>query len=233
VKLKSDKDFTVLLEAIVDELLRADVHLIIAKGLAKSGKQYSEAINFARTFWSFTYQAHIESVLYHLCKVYDQHPSGFHLCRLLEVVKKNPEMFEIENHRKRLGKNLEDEIMNYEPVNQQQFQCDYQFVTEKNPLVEKLLKWRNNVLAHRNPKQILSQKPFEKTHPLPFTEIESLLKEGSEIVNRYSSHFGSVYYSRVTETDGWDDFSFVLESLSHHPRFVEYKKMDELYKEKS
>jgi hypothetical protein len=233
VKLKSDKDFTVLLEAIVDELLRADVHLIIAKGLAKHGKQYLDAINFSRTFWNFTYQAHIESVLYHLCKVYDQHPSGFHLHRLLEIVKDNPEMFEIEKHRKRLGKNAEDEILYCTPINQQQIQCDYQFVTEENPQVEKLLKWRNNVLAHRNPNQKLSQKPFEKTYPFPFSEIESLLKEGSEIVNRYSGHFGSAYYSRVTETDGWDDFFFVLESLSHHPRFVEYKRADALYKENS
>ena len=230
VKIKSDSEFTILLEAIVDELLRADVHYIISKGLATSGKEHSSAINFSPVFWSFTYRAHIESVFYHLCKIYDQHNSGFHLRRFIELVQDNPTMFSIENARRRLGKNVEDEMKLYKSLDEELLKKDYCFVTEENPIFLNLNKWRDFVFAHRNPKQILSQKPFEVDYPFPFSEIELLLEKGSEIVNRYSGYFSSTHYSRATDSNGWDDFSYVLESIDHHPRFVEYKAWDAVYK---
>jgi hypothetical protein len=57
-----------------------------------------------------------------------------------------------------------------------------------------------------------------------------LLEKGSEIINRYSGYFSSTHYSRATASNGWDDISYVLESINHHPRFVEYKKLEAVYK---
>ena len=213
---------------MVNELTHADVHYIIAKGLAQSGQQYSKEFIFSPVFWRFTYQAHIESVFYYLCKIYDQHDSAFHLRRLLEIVKQNIALFEADNFARRLGKNAEEEIKFYKSIDQHQLQDDYDFVSKKNPLVDKLKRWRDNVFAHRNPKQILSQKPFETNHPFPFSEIEFLINRGSEIINRYSGYFSSTHYS--TKLNGSDDFSYVLESLEHHPRSVERKRWDEYYK---
>ena len=63
----------------------------------------------------------------------------------------------------------------------EQLDKDVRFASQKNPLVKKLLLWRNNIIAHLGAKVSLGYNRILENNPLGKDEIESLLDEIAEI----------------------------------------------------
>lgn len=106
----------------------------------------------------------------------------------------------------------------------QQLKTDIEFVSESNPRIKNLKKWRDEVFFHRDPRHLLLDTKLESTNPLQYAEVEKLIDEGATLVNRYSGYFNAVYFGN--DTRHWKDVDFVVDALTHHP-FVKELREDE------
>jgi len=189
-------------------------------------------MGYSKVFWHFTFKAHSDSTLLHLSRIYDQNPNGFHLRKFLEEgVGKNRWIFEPKLFKQRLKANpsAEDLLQAVGPINEKILIDDIEFSSDKsNPTVKKLVKWRNNVLAHRSLDSVLPSDSPKNIEQPSMPDMEQLINRGFEILNRYASYFEATSFSKnIFESD---DFNFVLEALAHHPRHKDREKWNDFYK---
>jgi hypothetical protein len=71
--------------------------------------------------------------------------------------------------------------------------------------------WRNNFYAHRSRDHAIDAEAFVKKYPLSMSEIQRLLANGVEIVNRYSNLFIATHHS--TNIVGRDDYLQLLKAV--------------------
>ena len=105
IKISNSKQFQSLLEALASELVEANIHYKLHRGLADSIPDYLTELNQSPTFWSLTLKSHLDVSMYRLCKIYDQHSKSLNLKNLLDTIKKNIGLFDVENFRERLKEN--------------------------------------------------------------------------------------------------------------------------------
>ena len=91
-----------------------------------------------------------------------------------------------------------------------ELKADMDLVSDTDVLVKRLLAWRNNIVAHRNPKETLAPNSIVVA-PLEYSEIEDLLKRAIRIINKYSVLFKELAYS--TSMVGADDYKYVLDCV--------------------
>jgi hypothetical protein len=215
IAIQNSDQFHRLLFALVDELVDAQIHFNLYQDLVAAIPEYSTEFNQSNTFWSLTFSAHLDATVLRLCKAYDQYGSdkpSLNLTSLLDTIDANLHLFDEPNFRERLKENpfvdsLAETNRRPDPVRLKQ---DKLSVSNSDPLVKKLTIWRNNFLAHRNPKHALDAKAFVGKYPLLISEIGTLLANGVAIVNRYSSLF--VATSHSTGIVGRDDYLWLLKA---------------------
>jgi len=216
ILIRNSGEFHRLLFGLVDELVEAAMHHSLYRNLRAAIPEYSREFSQSPAFWSLTLQAHADAVLTRLCKAYDQHGSGkpsLNLYNLLDTIQANLHLFDEPSIRQRLKDNkfvdsLAAAPRKPDPV---QLQQDKESVGISDPLVTKLIIWRNNFYAHRSPAQVLSPETFATNYPLSVEEIERLLSNGLNIVNRYSDLFIATQHS--TKLVGEDDYLSLLKAV--------------------
>lgn len=228
LKLKSADDFEKLLKHVADDLFQAKVHYTVFSEISRLAKTHHDEMDFAPVFWRFTFNSHAEAALVRVFRVYDQHPSGFHLLRLLQTVERSDWLFSKAAFLDRLKNNDEAENLYQGIPDKKQLDADISFVSEANPRIKTLKKWRDEIIFHKDPRHLLSDGSFASKNPLPYAEIASLIEEGARLVNRYSSYFNAVHFGNDTNGKGWKDVEFIFEALTHHPYIIEFRKDEEL-----
>jgi AbiU2 len=88
---------------------------------------------------------------------------------------------------------------------------DIDYVSNKNPLVRKLLIWRGNIFAHRNAGNVIKERNLVVEYPLSLKDISDLLERGAAIINHYGSLFREVTFS--SQIVGHDDYMYVLSCM--------------------
>ena len=83
--------------------------------------------------------------------------------------------------------------------------------TSSDPIVQKLIAYRSNWIAHRNAKALLSPCDIGDRFGLTFDDIRTLLERARTIVNRYSYLFVASTYS--TKVIGHDDFEYIFKCV--------------------
>jgi hypothetical protein len=215
-------EFRRLLDALGNELVDAKFHFSLHQNLQKATPEYWDVFHQSNTFWTFTLNAHMDAVILRLCKAYDQYGAKptLNLRSLLETIKDNLHLFDEPNFRERLKDNPFVDSLATEPrkPDAAQLQEDLDFVCG-NHLVKKLNEWRNKVYSHLSLEVVLNPKEFNTNSPLSFAEIETLLKNGLTILNRYSGLFAANFYS--TMMIGRDDYLYVLKAVKEALRAYE------------
>ena len=148
-----------------------------------------------------------------LCRAYDQEKSGLHLHSLLRTIESNQHLFEEPHFRDRLKGNafvesLADELKKPDAAT---LKIDIETCSSNDPLVGTLQVHRNNRIAHRNAKNVVTGHSIDATHPLGYDEIETLIDRAVKILNRYSGMFDANTYS--TSMIGEDDYEYVIRSV--------------------
>ena len=225
IDIKDPAEFQHLLNALAIEIVDANVHFKLRSDLIDSISEYQTEYDQSGTFWSLTFQAHLDAAVFRLCKIYEQHNKTLNLRNLLDTIKANIWIFDTEEFRERLKGNPFVESLSEEPrkPDVKQLDKDIAFVSEENSLVKNLLVWRNNYFAHRSVKHIIKKKKLESGFPLTFENVETLLVDGMKILNRYSRLFHAEIYS--TNMVGRDDFNnvlrFIREGLEMHEQRIQ------------
>jgi hypothetical protein len=228
IRIENGAEFQKLLDQLADELQQANIHLKLYGDLIDAREEYSVEFAQANAFWALTVQSHLDAAIFRLCKIYDQHSRSLNLRNLLDTIKANLSIFDLDNFRERLKGNPFVDSMSAEPrkPDPQQLQADLNFISESNPAVKALIVWRNNYFAHRSAAHAINNTSVADTHPLSIKEVENLLAEGMAILNRYSGLFWANYYS--TDIIGRDDFRSVLEAVREHLKTIDRRVQEDI-----
>ena len=96
IKIQNSEEFLRLLNALVDELVAAQIHFKLRQDLYAAMPEYSEEFGQSWTFWSLTLEAHMDAVVHRLCRAYDQRggsPPSLNLRNLLDTIEANLHFF--------------------------------------------------------------------------------------------------------------------------------------------
>src|ERR1700683_4959486 len=181
VRVTSEKEFERLLDRLERDVHAAYDHWQLLKGLEHARRKYSLEMSQTPVFWNFARYAHYDDVLFRLARLYDQEKSGLGLKKFLLTIRATLEYFSEEATRQRLP--LQASLRK---LNRTTLGNDIRRVSwDRDPLVSRLWKLRNESLSHINPNPVrlgtLSELPGLKPK-----EIETLLKRARAIVTRYS-----------------------------------------------
>lgn len=228
IKIENPAEFQRLLEELGSELQEANIHFKLFQDLIAAADEYATEFAQANAFWSLTVQAHLDATLFRLCKIYDQHNRALNLKNLLDTIKANLSIFDVENFRERFKNSPFVESLSSEPRKPDavQLDADMAFVSEDNTWVKNLVIWRNNYFAHRSPHHAIEDISLASTHTLPMPEVKRLAVEGMRILNRYSSLFHANTYS--TNIIGREDYKSVLDAVREHLQAVERRVQEDI-----
>jgi hypothetical protein len=227
IRVESAAEFKRLLESLALELVDGNIYLRLHNDLANATTGYRREFRQSWTFWSLTLQAHFDAALFRLCRIFDQHPDGLNLRNLLQTIQENLGLFAEENFRERLkGNPLVDSLAAAaQGPDANQLARDIEFSGTANPLVKRLVVLRNNYFAHRSARDVVDPQDLHLRYPLTQENVETLLKGGLEILNRYSSLFDAhVYAAQIV---GRDDYEAVLQAVREHLARHDAQREDE------
>lgn len=216
LKIKDSAEFKQLLSELSNDLVYANIHLKLFKDLNDAVSEYVVEFNQSAAFWRLTFSAHWDTCVTRLCRSYDPHPRSLNLRNLLDTINENPEWFDEDEFRARLKGNPFVDSLAASPrrPDPEQLKKDLAFVSESNPLVKTLVKWRHNAYAHRSPNHALNPSGLRTSDPLLTANLYTLASEGIRILNTYSSLFQASTDS--TNLIGHDDYLSVLKAVREH-----------------
>ncbi len=213
IEIESPEQFSSLLNALANECVNAEIYFKLHKDLLAAIPEYKEVFNESNTFWSLTVQALFDATLSRLCRAYDQHSQSLSLINLLDTIEANMEIFDTDSFKERLQGNPFVESLAEEArrpgINK--LNEDKMLVSDKDPLVKKLVIWRNNIISHKRASNVVNEKDITRDYPFTRGEISELSTRATHISNSYSSLFQAS--TTVTQIIGHDDYQYVLKSI--------------------
>lgn len=215
-QIHSSEEFHRLLDALVRELINAQIHFKLHQDLVAAIPKYAHELNQSPTFWNLTVSAHLDAALFRLLRAYDQYDNGkpsLNLRTLLARIRDNIHLFDEPNFRQRLKDNpfVDSLASTSRKPDLAQLEQDMASVSDSDPLVKRLIIWRNNLYVHLSLDQALDPHALAKKFPFLIPDVEALLKNGTEILNRYSNLFAAVVHS--TNMLGRGDYMSVLNAV--------------------
>lgn len=218
ISIKSAGEFESLLNALASEIVDAQIYFKLHTDLMAAVPDYAEVFNESNTFWWLTVHALLDAALFRLCRIYDQQSKSLNLRNLLDTIQANLIIFDIQNFRQRLKDNpfVESLSQAARKPSTATLNQDIQYASRTNPLVKKLVIWRNNIFAHRSAVNVVNQKNIADDYPLSKKDVAELLNGAISILNRYSSLFRASSYS--PQIVGHDDYLYVLKTIENRIR---------------
>lgn len=212
IRIKDAAEFDSLMRGLASDIVDAQVHYRLHQALNESIAEYCTELNQSPAFWNLTFSAQIDAALLRLCRAYDSDGSALSLARLLATIEVNLDIFETPHFKQRLSDNpfVESLAEDDRVPDRAELTRNLKLVSRSDPLVSKLLGWRNNIGAHRNPRETISRNSTV-TAPLGIDDVKELLERAIHILNTYSRLFRALTYS--TSMVGADDYKYVLESI--------------------
>ena len=204
--------FQRLLNAVALELVDANIAFRMHSDLiAAYEADRGEAMRQAWTFWSLTIQAHIDSAVFRLCRIYDQDRRNLGLRGFLDTIKANQHLFSREQFAVRVQDRPQAQVLidNFTPLDAQDVDADMAYATRAtNPVVDRLIAIRHNYYSHRNARDVVDDRAVAEAYPHMRHEVGDLLEGGIRIVNKYGLMFDANGWS--THIIGRDDYHYVL-----------------------
>lgn len=216
-KLKSFQEFGLHLTSLFHELRDANDHFYFVNCLYQALSDYEREIQHSPAFWGKTIDAHISATLSHLCRVYDYDPAAVHLLFLLETVRDNPDTFCKSAFKQRLGEmeGCDDHVAYFGDPDKNKIDEYISFccTANPNPLVEKLRKWRHNVVAHLNKRVSTDLESFKHQCPLEQNDIQELITKGHDILEKCAGWYKAESLTLNLPSPYNNDYKFVFESM--------------------
>ena len=206
LSIKNQKELNDLVDSLALEIVDANIYHRLLVDLSNAIEENQRAYNHSKTYWYLTTEALKDSILLHLCRFFDQEKSSLCLYNLLYTIRHHVNFFDKESFKQRLKDNpFVESLAELDRLPElKQLNIDIEFSSNSNPTVKKLIIWRNNIIAHKASKNVLKKNHILEKHPLSMDEIQSLLDEGFNILNRYLYLYKASSWSR--QIIGHDDY---------------------------
>ena len=168
IRVNSEAEFERLRDRINLEASHAADHWRLLRGLETSREDYYLEMNESNTFWHLTLIAHRDAVLSHLCRLYDKYGGALSLCRFLQTVKANHDLFSDEAFRKRLKGNAHvDTLAADRGIDDSEVDRELASLADSDPLVERLWDLRDKAISHTDADRIRTNAPEASQRWLP------------------------------------------------------------------
>lgn len=197
IPISGENDFERLLKRLSDDIVKAPAFLRISKQLSEHFEKYQDEVCQAEFFWAMVADAVLETGFSRLARVYDKQKNALGLPTLLATIKVNRHLFGDKAVGKRVsrtniqfaqsivaGSHFPDELV---------LKSDLALVSYKDPLVKKLLDWRDEFGAHISPEQTVKGNIQDTALPTPY-EAFDLCTRAFGVFNRYTSLFHAVHH---------------------------------------
>lgn len=213
IRVSSSEEFGRLLDALANDVVYANIHWNHANDISAALNEYPQVWAQSRTFWHLTLNANRYTALQALARAYDQNQSSLHLLSLLRTIQDNLRLFSEPEFRKRLAGNAFVDSLAADPrvPDAVVLAQDITLCCAKDPDVNVLLKYRSNLLAHRNAKTTAAGTASDGQFAVPGTVVQSLLERARTVLNRYSYLFSAATHS--INMIGRDDFRYIFKSV--------------------
>jgi hypothetical protein len=197
IPISGDADLEKLLKRLSDDIVEAPAFLRLHKLLGVKFGEYEHEVNQSGFFWSLSAKAILEAGLIRLTRIYDQEQSALSLRRLLWTLRSNPHLFEDEAVKRRVNLGYAEEMQpGSHSLDPQKLSLDLKLVSAGDPLVDKIIRWRNTFGAHISPKRMLKEQKL-KLNALTRNDAFDLCKRAFEIFNSYTSLYRATTYSTM------------------------------------
>ena len=222
LQIKNHEELSTLIHALGKEIVDANIyhrlHRDLIQALDKNQKVHIES----KTYWYLTLTALKETSMIHLCRFYDQETKSLCIHNLLDTIRHYIQYFEKDSFKERLKNNpfVEGLAEDNRLPNLDQLLEHIEFSSNKNPLVKKLMIWRNNIYAHKGAKSILNEHLILSENKITSDELKMLLDQGYKILNQYSDLYRASSWSR--KIVGHDDYNALFKFFS-----IGFQKWDE------
>src|ERR1035437_9425258 len=196
IQISGENDFEKLLKRLSDDIVKAPAFLRINKRLGECFENYDDEVCQAEFFWAMVSGALRETGLSRLSRVYDKQKNALGLPALLVTIKANRHLFADKAVTKRVSRmnaSFADSIIpgSHFP-DSQVLQNDLALVSYSDPLVRKLLDWRDKFGAHISSEQTIKRNIPDTGLPTQ-DEAFKLCERAFDVFNRYSSLFHTVF----------------------------------------
>ena len=160
-----------LVEVLTDQTVLGRTHLLIWQGLNKDLVSNQTAFKTAPTFFATTVKAHAESTLLCLSKIYDKHPAGISLNRLIEIARNDSEQLSYPH----------DFLSSLDNWSKETARRDDQ--------IKALIDYRNQELAHLDKRVFLNHATPSYEGKLTFDFVSQLYDDAYSLINTVSKQF--------------------------------------------
>jgi hypothetical protein len=212
IQVRDSADFQRILRALALELVDANISFKLHTNLiAAYEAEDGAAMREAWTFWSLTIQAHLDSAVFRLCRIYDPKNTHLGLRGFMHTIQSNQHLFSRKQFAARMaGRACADSLIEgFAPLDQGQIEVDMAYVTRtSNPMVDRLIAVRHNYYSHRNAEDVVADHAVAEKYPHMRDEVGELLKVGLAIVNLYSNLFEANTWS--SGIIGQNDYHYML-----------------------
>jgi hypothetical protein len=214
-KLKSSQAFESHLMSVFGDLSDASRHFYFLSILGQALSDYEREMNCSLAFWYYTIHAHESAGMSSLCRVYDRYEGAVHLRFLLETVRNNLNVFLGEARKQRLAQRgiVGDLLKHYGDPDLAQIDADIKLCLNTDPHVNKLHKWRDEFISHKNKRVSMDLESFKKQWPLMKADIEELITRANNILNRCGEWYDARFFPLELPKPQDKDYEFVLEAL--------------------
>ena len=197
IQISGDVDLEKLLKRLSDDIVEAPAFLRLHQLLAVKFGEYQREVNQSPFFWTLAAKAVLEAGLLRIARIYDQEKSALSLRRLLLTIHANPHLFEDEAVKRRVNSAYAEGMRSgsHSP-NPEQIDADLKIVSDGDPLVDKIVIWRNTLGAHISPKRMLKE-PRAEFNFLSPDDAFGLCTRAFDVFNRYTSLFHATTHSKM------------------------------------
>jgi len=183
VRVKSSTELDWVIEHMTHEAYRARDNWDFWGAFESACDEYWKELNETPAFWELTRRAHKDSVVLRLGRLYDPHGSATSLGNLLQTIK---------DGSRGTARFVPVAIADLDGA---ELDSDIAAVSDENPTVAKLLRVRNEYLAHRSTLHV-TKGTFASLPTLERDEISTLMMRAFEVLEKYRERLG---YSQI----GW------------------------------
>jgi hypothetical protein len=214
IQVNSEEQFKGLLARVSNDTQRAGDYWRLLRCLENAVEEYGSVFDQNPAFWGFTFNALREVTLLYLARLYDKTLDSLNLESFLLTVKSCPEYFSEDAFRQRRqdSAHLESLVSVKRTVDLSTLEAEIASVSDKDPLVKRLRRFRNKYVAHLNPETVRVPMLASQAE-LTFNDVDVLLKRAARIVFDYNALYSGCILS--AEVIGADDYKGLLVTVKN------------------
>jgi hypothetical protein len=202
IRVKSREQFDGVIDHLVAEIERVLDHWDLLGGLDAARAEYAQELHQSAQFWNLNTQAHQDSVVLRLGRIFDPHPAALSLPNVLQTIltfAMNP-----------TNPTHPDLGLDVSGLDTNALGAELKSVSQSDPVVCRLIAVRNEYLAHRS-SQFAVSGSYAGLPRLEREDFEVLLQRACEIGNKYGQLRGRLKLARAYP--GRDDYKTMLHLL--------------------